>query len=148
MDNKSTLPLTFCFEFKQTKQIHMCVWIFSSVKSHYLSQSWPRAVSPYGATMPQQVEYCRYLYIVFLKKTFETAQVVINPCYASFIYSISYRSADVPMVQGAGLHQLFDSPSHGQAWYWPIFHNMSFSTRLNSYVKLIQPKQWILYIIA
>ena len=34
--------------------------------NHYLSQCWPRSMSPYGGTMPQWVDMCVYISNTFL----------------------------------------------------------------------------------
>ena len=44
-------------EYHRTQVMVWCEW-YHQATSHFLSQHWPRSVSPYGVTRPQWVNFC------------------------------------------------------------------------------------------
>ena len=92
--------------------------------SHYLSQCWPRSVSPYGIIRPQWVNPChdfilgntkRYLHFTSLLKN-EMMQIVeILPHGRQGLVYLT-RSIPWMLITWRG-----KEPGHQQPWYWPSF---------------------------
>ena len=53
--------------------------------SHYLSQCWPRSLSPYGVTRPQWLNLCKIISIMFVPMSLE-----IKLIYGLHLYFVSY----------------------------------------------------------
>ena len=101
--------------------------------SHYLSQCWPRPMSPYGVSRPQWVVSSDLLLFMY-----ENILLILNSSDAAD--GIFQLWGSIPCLL---MRWLLKSPGHQQTWYWLCkTDNMCCCSRVN-FVCLGQAKSKI-----